>query len=56
MFKLKKCFFDISINIVVKFLLKVCAVLKFYFTPAGKLGHYSIAQKSSSIEQKFHVV
>ena len=44
MFKLKKCFFDISINIVVKFL--ICASLKFY-TPAGKLGHYNIAQKST---------
>ena len=41
MYKLKKCFFSISTNILIKFLLKICALLKFYLTP-GKLGRYNI--------------
>ena len=53
--KVKKRFFNISINILIKFLLKLWAVLKFFFTP-GKPGCYDIAQKSSSIERKFRLV
>ena len=55
MYKLKKCFFNISINILINFLLKICTLLKFYFAP-GKLGRYGIAQKSSSVERKFCLV
>ena len=49
MYKFKKCFFNISINILIKFLLKICSLSKFDLTP-GKLGCNEIAQKSSSVE------
>ena len=49
MCKFKKCFFNISINILIKLSLKICSLLKFDLTP-GKLGRYDIAQKSSSVE------
>ena len=45
--------FNISINILIKFLLKICALLKFYFTPA-KLGRCDIAQ--TSVERKSRLV
>ena len=48
-------FKNVSINILIKFLLNIFKLLKFYFTP-GKLGCYNIAPKSSSIEQKFCLV
>ena len=43
---IKKCFFSISINILIKFLLKICALLGFCFTPGG-LDRYVVARGSS---------
>ena len=43
----------LKFNILIKFLLKICAVLKF---TAGKLGHYDIAQESSNVQRKVRLV
>ena len=44
--KVKKYFFNISINILIKFL-TLRAFEIFYFTP-GKLGRYHLAQSGNS--------